>query len=142
MRWNMKKGFTMIELMVVLAVLGVLSAISITMYDDYTKKSKVSEVPLAIKGIVQLQIARKEDPATGNYASDLATIQWLTSKGTATGKFYQFGTSGVEDCDPGDASSLMPIGLAEAWALQPDSVPFDWVTICMDLDFTMLRNSL
>ncbi len=137
----MKKGFTMIELMIVISIIGIMSAIAIPMYADYTKRSKVAEVPLTLKTIAQQQIARKEDPISGgSYATDLATIAWTTSGGSTAGNYYQFGTNGVPDCDPGTAAELLPIGLAEAWAIIPEMVPDDWVTICMDEDLNMLRN--
>lgn len=42
-----QKGFTLIELMIVIAIIGILAAIALPAYQDYTTKSRVSEVVLA-----------------------------------------------------------------------------------------------
>ncbi|KAF1690026.1 pilin [Pseudoxanthomonas taiwanensis] len=62
-----QQGFTLIELMIVVAIIAILAAIALPAYSDYTKKAKVSEVVLAASA---LRTAVSEYAASNNELPD------------------------------------------------------------------------
>jgi type IV pilus assembly protein PilA len=63
-----QSGFTLIELMIVVAIIGILAAIAIPSYMDYTKKAKASELMLAM---APYKLAVAEFLASGNDVTDI-----------------------------------------------------------------------
>ena len=66
-RMRNKKGFTLIELMIVVAIVGILAAIAIPAYLDYTVKTKITEVTTAMDALAQ---AASEYHASAGYFPD------------------------------------------------------------------------
>lgn len=74
---KMQKGFTLIELMIVVAIIGILAAIAIPAYQDYTKRSHVSE-GMTLAGGAKAAVTEYAS-SQGSYPNDNETAGLATS---------------------------------------------------------------
>ncbi|MFZ2267935.1 MAG: pilin [Azonexus sp.] len=94
---RVQQGFTLIELMIVVAIIGILAAVALPAYQDYTKKAKISEIVLAASSARTCvsEIAQSGN-AGGSYTSCSSTKQTKYVSGVGvdatTGKITTGGT--------------------------------------------------
>ena len=81
---KMQKGFTLIELMIVVAIIGILAAIAIPAYQDYTIRSQVTE-GLNLAGAVKAAVAESyADKGVWPVDNEAAGIMLADNSGPAT----------------------------------------------------------
>ena len=93
MKRSIQKGFTLIELMIVVAIIGILAAVALPAYQDYTVRARVSEVILAASSCR----TSVTDTVTNSPVADVSAILPLACGKTGSASAFANETKMVKD---------------------------------------------
>ncbi|MFM4776568.1 pilin [Aeromonas veronii] len=136
----MKKqsGFTLIELMIVVAIVAILAAVALPAYQNYTKKAKYAELVTALSAVkVDTEVCANQGNFTaGTGATDCVKTNKLPPKVTMESSSFASSSGATYVVKFATAADGGPIGDSGKLTLTASGAqpPYSWIIACTDTD--------
>jgi type IV pilus assembly protein PilA len=123
-RPNLERGFTLIELMIVVAIIGILAAVALPEFQNYTVRAKMSEVVLAMSAcrapVTELYQSGGTPPGANNWGCEGASARYLAALATDDNGAITATVTGIHTAVNGSTVTLIPMRGSGAAAVGSD----------------------
>ena len=134
MKKRLQQGFTLIELMIVVAIIGILAAVALPAYQDYTVRAKMSEVILAMSAcrtsITEVYQSGGSQPSANSWGCEGGVgSKYVGSITTSTTGVVTAAIQNISTSVDGSVVTLTPLGTGgtvATWADNSGAGLFGW----------------
>ena len=134
MKKRLQQGFTLIELMIVVAIIGILAAVALPAYQDYTIRAKMSEVILALSAcrtsITEVYQSGGSQPAANSWGCEGGVgSKYVAGISSSTDGVVTATIQGIAAAVDGSLVSLAPLassGTLATYGVNSGSGLFGW----------------